>query len=87
LVIEQVATPAVSGVVEVHVTPVQATEPAGVPPGPLTVAVKTKVPPVEMEPWLSVTTVVEVAAAITTLEAGLAAVVSCEVATLNPLAG
>ena len=28
-----------------------------------------------------------VAAAITTLEAGLAAVVSCEVATLNPLAG
>jgi hypothetical protein len=33
------------------------------------------------------TTVGVVAAAITTLEAGLAAVVSCEVATLNPLAG
>ena len=61
LVIEQVAEPAVSGVVEVHAEPVQSTVPAGVPPGPLTVAVKTKVPPVAMALALSVTTVAEAA--------------------------
>ena len=59
--IEQVATPEVSTVVEVHGDPVQSTVPAGVPPGPVTVAVKTKVPPVTMAPALSVTTVCEAA--------------------------
>ena len=44
---EQVATPSVRGVVEVHVEPVQSMLPAGVPPGPVTLAVKTKVPPVD----------------------------------------
>ena len=56
---EQVATPSVRGVVEVHVEPVQSMLPAGVPPGPVTLAVKTKVPPVEIEPALSATVVVE----------------------------
>ena len=43
--------------------PLHATLPAGVPPGPLTVAVKTKVPPVAVLAALSLTTVAEVAAA------------------------
>ena len=60
--IEQVATPAVRSVVE-QAEPVHATVPAGVPPGPLTVAVKTKVPPVAVLAALSLTTVAEVAAA------------------------
>ena len=59
---EQVAIPATSVVVEVvHGEPLQTTEPVGVPPGPLTVAVKVKVPPVETMAELSVTAVVEVA--------------------------
>ena len=41
--------------------PLHATLPAGVPPGPATVAVNTKVPPVEIELALFVTVVVEVA--------------------------
>ena len=62
-VIEQVATPAVRSVVELHAEPLKATLPAGVPPGPLTVAVKTKVPPVVVLDALSLTTVAEEAAA------------------------
>ena len=41
--------------------PVQSMVPAGVPPGPVTVAVNTRVPPVTMAPALSVTTVCEAA--------------------------
>ena len=59
---EQVATPEVRGVVEAQVEgPLQSTVPAGVPPGPVTVAVNTRVPPVTMAPSLSVTTVCDVA--------------------------
>ena len=61
--IEQVATPAVRSVVELQAEPLNATVPAGVPPGPLTVAVKTKVPPVEVVAALSLTAVAEEAAA------------------------
>ena len=43
--------------------PLNATLPAGVPPGPLTVAVKTKVPPVVVLAALSLTAVAEEAAA------------------------
>jgi len=43
----------------VHAEPLHTTEPVGVPPRPLTVAVKVKVPPVEMLAELSVTTVFE----------------------------
>ena len=60
--IEQVATPAVRSVVEQQ-EPLHATVPAGVPPGPLTVAVKTKVPPVVVLAALSLTAVAEEAAA------------------------
>ena len=49
--------------VELQAEPVHATVPAGVPPGPETVAVKTKVPPVEVVAVLSATTVLEAAAA------------------------
>jgi hypothetical protein len=59
--IEHVAEPAVSGVVEVHIEPVQLTEPVGVPLGPPRVAMKTNVPPVEVLSELSVTFVVVVA--------------------------
>ena len=68
--IEQVAEPAVSWVAEVHAEPVQSTVPAGVPPGPLTVAVKTKVPPVAVVPWLSATVTVEVASPDVTVVRG-----------------
>ena len=60
--IEQVATPAVRSLVLEQSEPLHATLPAGVPPGPLTVAVKTKVPPVAVLAALSLTTVAEVAA-------------------------
>ena len=60
---EQLATPRLSGVVKVHVTPVQATVPTGGPPVPATVAVKIRVPPVETVATLLVTIVVDGVAA------------------------
>ena len=63
LLIEHVATPALSGVVELQLTPLQLMDPAGAPIELLTEAVKTSVPPVAIEAALSETVVLEGAGA------------------------
>jgi hypothetical protein len=72
LVIVQVATPELSVVVDeeqLEAPPLMAQmiAPVGVPPGPITVAVKTRFDPVEIKAELSMT-VVSVAALLTTTE-------------------